>query len=100
MNDMWKAIEVIVSPDPMHPQRYSVEFRPDGSMQAGSLSGEHPEIPSNMVVTVQDEGALKAIAYSHTASPIPGLGQADYDERAIQAVSEYRLQNFKKPSAE
>lgn len=100
MGDVWRAIDVKVSPDPMHPQRFLVEFAPRGITDGPGPGGDPLVVPKNMVVTVQDERGLKVIAFSHTSSPILHLGQADYEQKAIQAVTEYRLANLAKPSAE
>src|SRR5262245_7333770 len=100
MSDVWRSIDVIVSPDPMHPQRYSVEFRSRTIILTRGPSGEKLAISPHKIVTVQDEDGFKAIAFSHLESAIPDLSQTDYAQKAIKAVSEYRAHHLKELSAE
>lgn len=91
MNDIWRKIDVIVSPHPVLSELYCVEFRPRELTQKRAPAGESPHVPKNLVLTVEDRGDLHITSFSHATNPILYLDHMDYELKAILAVSEYRL---------
>jgi hypothetical protein len=91
MKNIWRTVDVIVTPNPVSPERYQVEFRPRNRKR--EAKADVWEIETNMVLFVEYRGHLQVNSFTKATTPIPGFDLADYELKAILAVSEYRLHN-------
>jgi len=91
LNDRWRGFQLEVRPDPLHPDRYEVEFWPNEMMAASGPEGEFHAIARGTVVTLEDQGVLKVLAFHPSEQQYSDLQRADYEEKAREVLWDYRL---------
>lgn len=91
MNDRWRGIQYQVRPDPIHADRYEVEFWPNELMAARGPRGEVFPIEGGTVVTIEDQGEPRVIAFHPAEHQYSDLHRSDYEERAIEVLRDQVL---------
>jgi hypothetical protein len=81
--EKWRAISVMVFPETERPDTYCVEFWPRELQAALEPGGQPQRVPSPARVWVEGE---RITGYRPPEKPLPHLEQADYVEKAVEAV--------------
>ncbi|HTU91901.1 MAG TPA: hypothetical protein VMF69_17600 [Gemmataceae bacterium] len=81
--EKWRAISVMVFPEVERADTYCVEFWPRQLQAAMEPGGQPQRVPSPARVWVEGE---RISAYRPPEKPLPHFEQADYEEKAVQAV--------------
>ncbi len=91
MDDRKRGIQLDVRRDPLHPDRFEVEFWPNEMMLASGATGQLQATDRGTVVTVEDQAGLKVIAFHAAEKQYNDLQRTDYEEMAFEAVWEHIL---------
>ncbi|MHB1422187.1 MAG: hypothetical protein ACYC3I_03105 [Gemmataceae bacterium] len=81
--EKWRGISVMVFPETENPDTYCVEFWPRQLQAAIEPGGQPQRVPSPARVWVEGERITR---YRPPEKPLPHLAQADYEEKAVEAV--------------
>lgn len=85
MNERWQGFQLHLSPDSIHTDRYEVKFWPAAQMTLRGPIGRAKET----MVTVEDQGELRVIAFSPPPRPYANLDRRDYERKALELVRQH-----------
>jgi len=87
MNLRWQGFQLHLAPDSIHTDRYEVRFWPAAHMTVRGPIGQ----AKGTMVTVEDQGNLKVIAFSPPPPSMPSLNldRAEFERKALEVVREH-----------
>jgi hypothetical protein len=89
MSDRWRGFQFEVRPDPLHTNRFEVEFWPNELMAATGPSGQVRAIERGTVVTIEDQPGLKVIGFQPSPKQYSDLQRGDYEDKALEVVRDH-----------